>query len=180
MNTPIPAFDHCHVGRRPGHGLTLVELMIVLAVLVIVMSVAMPSMSEFTANNRVVATKSAFASAVSLTRSEAAKRGRPVLLRAVGSGAAGNEFAAGWELVLDENGDGLAGTSEARLRKFAALPAGVRLGGGATLAFRASGALQASAAAVYTICRSTGSGAAYTITVMPSGVADVTSLAACP
>lgn len=180
MNAPLSDFHHLRVGRRPGPGLTLVELMIVLAVLVIVMSVALPSMSEFTANNRVVAAKSAFAAAVSLTRSEAAKRGRPVLLSAVGSGATGNEFAAGWELVLDENGDGVAGASEARLRKFSALASDVRLGGGATLVFRASGALQASAAAVYTICRSNGRGAAYTITVMPSGVADVTSLAACP
>ena len=180
MPTPALRTRPAVVALRPRHGLTLVELMIVLAVMVVLMAVAVPSMAEFSANNRVVAAKSAFAAAVALTRTEAAKRGRPVLLAAVGSGSSGNEFAGGWDLVLDENADGVAGAAEPRLRRFAALPSGVKLGGSSPLAFRASGALAATAAAEFTFCRTEGSGPAYRITVMPSGVADVTSLGACP
>jgi type IV fimbrial biogenesis protein FimT len=160
-------------------GLTLIELMVTLAVMVVLMAVAVPSMSDFTANNQVVAAKSAFASAVALARTEAAKRGRVVILQALGTGPTGNEFANGWEIVADDNGDGLAGVNETRLRRAAATFDKTKLGGNASLAFRASGALVGSSAEVYKVCRQSGSTAGYSITVTPSGATDVAAITTC-
>ena len=160
-------------------GLTLIELMVTLAVMVVLMAVAVPSMSEFTANNQVVAAKSAFAGAVALARTEAAKRGQVVILQALGAGPVGNEFANGWEIVADDNGDGLAGVNETRLRRAAATYDKTKLGGTASLAFRASGALVGTRAEVYTVCRESGSTAGYSITVTPSGATDVAAITTC-
>ncbi len=165
--------------RRLRRGFTLVELMVTLCVGVVVMSVAMPSMSDFLANNQVVAAKTAFAGAVALARTEAAKRSGVVILQALGNGPAGNEFVNGWEIVADDDGNGSAGANETRLRRAAATLNKTRLGGAASLAFRASGALVGGAAVVYTVCRLSGSNAGFTITVMPSGVADVAAITSC-
>ena len=91
--------------------------MLTLSVLVVVMAVAAPSMADFTANNQVVSAKSSFAGAVALARTEAAKRGRVVILQALGDGPNGNEFANGWEIVADDDNHGLAGANETRLRR---------------------------------------------------------------
>jgi type IV fimbrial biogenesis protein FimT len=162
-----------------ARGLTLIELMVTLAVMVVLLAVAVPSMSDFSANNQVVAAKSAFAGAVALARTEAAKRGRVVILQALGSGPAGNEFANGWEIVADDNGDGLAGVHETRVRRAAATFDRTKLSGSASLAFRASGALVGSSAAVYRVCRQSGSTAGYSITVTPSGATDVAAITTC-
>ena len=168
-----------HPGACLRRGFTLIELMVTLCVLVVVMAVAMPSMSDFLANNQVVAAKSSFAGAVALARTEAAKRGRVVILQALGDGPAGNEFINGWEIVADDDGNGSAGANETRLRRAAATLDKTRLGGAPSLAFRASGALVGTAAVVYTVCRVSGSSAGYSITVTPSGVADVAAISSC-
>jgi type IV fimbrial biogenesis protein FimT len=160
-------------------GFTLVELMITISVMVIVMAVALPSMAEFTANNQVVSTKSAFSGAVALARTEAAKRGRVVILQALGAGSSGNEFANGWEIVVDDDGNGAAGGAETRVRRHAVTLDKIKLGGTASLAFRASGALLGNTAEVYTVCRASGSTRGYAITVTPSGSTDVASINTC-
>jgi type IV fimbrial biogenesis protein FimT len=176
MPSPQP---HPRPGHRPPRGFTLIELMITIAVLVVVMAVAAPQMAEFNANNQVVATKSAFAGAVSLARTEAAKRGRMVFLQALGNGPEGNEFAHGWEIVVDDDGNGAAGDDETRVRRMALTLDKIKLGGTAVLGFRASGALAGVGAEVYTLCRSSGSTRGYSITVTPSGATDVASITTC-
>jgi type IV fimbrial biogenesis protein FimT len=168
---PLPAL------RR--RGLTLVELMISLAVLVVVMAVAVPSMQEFTANNQLSATKSSFASALALARTEAAKRGRVVVLQALGSGSSGNEFANGWEIAVDDDGNGEVATSETRVRKNAVTLEKIKLGGSPIVSFRATGALVGTTAQVYTLCRAGGGTRGFTITVTPSGATDVAGINSC-
>lgn len=172
-----PLSLHQPVPRR--RGFTLVELMITLAVLVVVLAVAVPSMAEFSANNQLAATKSSFASAVALARTEAAKRGRAVVLQALAGGTTGNEFGNGWELVVDDDGNGAAGTDETRVRRNAITLEKIRLGGSASLTFRASGALAGTAAEVFTLCRVSGSTHGYTVTVTPSGGTDVAAITTC-
>jgi type IV fimbrial biogenesis protein FimT len=162
-------------------GFTLVELMVTLSVAVILMAVVLPSMSDFSARNQLVAAKSAFAASVALARTEAAKRGRTVLVVPAADGGDGNEFGAGWEVVVDDDGDGSAGSTEPRVRRYPALADGLHLGGTSPLAFRASGALAGNAAQVYRLCRTSGAGSenGYTVTVTPSGVADVAAISSC-
>ncbi len=168
---PLPAL------RR--FGFTLVELMITLAVLVVLLAVTVPSMQEFTANNQLVATKSNFAAALALARTEAAKRGRVVVLQALGSGPVGNEFANGWEIVVDDDGNGTVASTETRVRKNAVVLEKIKLGGDASVAFRASGALVGTTAQLYTLCRASGGTRGYSITVMPSGTTDVVGINTC-
>ena len=183
-HSPLPSRPDRQPGtlgdpRRPPRGLTLIELMVTLSVLVVLMAVAAPSMSDFTANNQVVSAKSSFAGAVALARTEAAKRGTVVILQALGDGPAGNEFVNGWEIVADDDGNGLAGANETRLRRAASALSQVNLSGARSLAFRASGALVGSSAVVYTVCRASGSSNGYSVTVTHSGVADVAAISSC-
>jgi type IV fimbrial biogenesis protein FimT len=169
---------------RPGthpvrRGFTLVELMTTLAVLVVLMAVAVPSMDEFTANNQMVSTKSAFATAVSLARTEAARRNKVVILQPVGTGPTGNEFVGGWELVVDEDNSGTADPSEPRIRRMTTRLGKVKLSGSTSLAFAATGALVGTSAQTYTVCRLSGASAGYSVTITPSGVADVAAITSC-
>lgn len=61
-------------------GLTLVEAMIVLAIMSILLAMTLPSMRSFVIQNRLSAEVNQFIVAVSLARSEAVKRGRPVII----------------------------------------------------------------------------------------------------
>jgi type IV fimbrial biogenesis protein FimT len=167
-------------GRRPWRGFTLVEMMVVVAVVVVLLAVGGPAMSHFTASNQLAGAKSTFTGALSLARSEAAKRGGAVILHALGTPVAGNEFAAGWEIVSDDNGDGVAGGSDTVLRRFDALPSGVALSGSASLGYRATGYLATAVDQVYTVCRTHDGHDGYQVTVTPSGVADVAAISTCP
>lgn len=165
--------------QRAEHGFTLVELVVTLAVMVVLASVVVPSMDAFAASNQVASIKSSFATAVSLARTEAARRGRVVFVQAIGSGPTGNEFINGWEVVVDDDGDGSPGTTETRVRSMANRLDKVKLGGTATLGFQASGALVGTVAQVYKVCRVSGSTSGYSVTVSPSGVADVQAINTC-
>ena len=175
----MPRRSHLAPHSLLKHGFTLVELVVTLAVMVVLAAVMVPSMDAFAANNQVASIKSSFATAVALARTEAARRGRVVFVQAIGSGPSGNEFVNGWEVVVDDDGNGTPGDTETRVRSMANRLDKVKLGGTATLGFQASGALVGTVAQVYLVCRVSGSTAGYSVTVSPSGVADVQAINTC-
>lgn len=160
-------------------GLTLIELVVTIAVLSIVLAVAVPSLSDFAANNQLVSAKSAFAASVALARTEAAKRGKPVIVKAAAGGSGGNEYAGGWELYVDENADGSVGSGDTLVRRYEALPVKIKMSGAASFAFQSTGALSTTATQTITVCRTSGSSAGYQILVTPSGIVDVAAISSC-
>lgn len=162
-----------------GRGFTLIELLVVLVVLTLGTLIVLPSMKEFTARNRLLSVQTDFMSALNLARSEAVRRGVPVLFLAASGGVTGNAYANGWRLVPDLNGNGSVDSGESELRAATALPSDIKLDGDATLVYAASGFLTPASSHSYTLCPASGSQQGLQITVTPSGLADVVAITTC-
>lgn len=86
--------------------MTLVELMVALAVLGILLSVAIPSFQGFIRNNRLTSVANELASAFSLARSEAVRRGQQVTVCKADTNAetpacgGGAEWHDGWLITV--------------------------------------------------------------------------------
>jgi len=79
--------------KRANTGFTLIELMITLSILVILLTIAVPSFREFVQAQRVKTTSFDLFSAITYTRSEALKRNGDVTLSAAAGG-----WANGWRI----------------------------------------------------------------------------------
>lgn len=92
---------------RNSTGFTLIELLVVVTIAALLAAVAVPNLSAMVAANRVQAEQRDFATALALARSEAASRGRPVVMcrSRNGSDCSGN-WREGWLIFQDDNGNG--------------------------------------------------------------------------
>ena len=110
-------------GRRKS-GFTLVELMVVVAIVAVLAAVGVPSFRDMLLNQRLATAAQGFNSALSFARMEAIQRAQSVKVTAL----AGNNWSDGWVVR--------AGPEESpeTLRRFDRLPQGVSvdttLGGG--------------------------------------------------
>jgi type IV fimbrial biogenesis protein FimT len=116
-------------------GFTLIELMIALTVLGILVAAGLPSLTNLVRDQRIkTASSDVFASLI-YARSEAIKRNDRVVLCAANStldGCSNNSnWAAGWIVFLDTDGNGFPGAVSDILRKNNALP-NVTINGTAT------------------------------------------------
>lgn len=90
-------------------GFTLVELLIVMAMIAIVASLAAPSFDSSISRNNVQSMRDSLFNAMQYARSEAVKRKRPVGVCASADQmtCAGNtNWHAGWIVFVDDNGNG--------------------------------------------------------------------------
>lgn len=85
-------------------GFTLVELMIVIAVLAILLALAAPSFERSIATNRMSGQANQLLLAMQLARTEALKRRQPVAVcSSANETSCGGTWAQGWIVVTDDN-----------------------------------------------------------------------------
>ena len=89
--------------RSTSKGFTLIELMVTVAMLAVLLSIAAPSFARMMASNRMATQTNEFTAALNLARLEAVRRGQSVAIRADGGGTT---FQGGWRVFTDANDDG--------------------------------------------------------------------------
>ena len=91
-------------------GFTLLELIIVIAILGISMAIAAPGLSTMIANNRISSNASDFASALQLAKAEAVARLNPVIICKKNAASTDcitdGDWSQGWIVFSDDNGNG--------------------------------------------------------------------------
>ncbi len=95
MHHLVPAFP-----RRPVRGFTMVELMVVLAVLVVVVGVAAPTMGPFISTQQIKAVSFDLTSDLLMARNEALKRNASVTIS-----RKDGDWAKGWTVVASDGDD---------------------------------------------------------------------------
>jgi type IV fimbrial biogenesis protein FimT len=101
--------DACTPRRQ--RGFTIVELMIVVAILGVLAAIGIPAFQDMTRNNRRATVVNELLANLMLARAEAAKRGQPVTVCGYTSGGGTNCTGAGvwdygWMVFVDVNGNG--------------------------------------------------------------------------
>ncbi|MDQ2694950.1 MAG: GspH/FimT family pseudopilin [Pseudomonadota bacterium] len=110
---------------RTLRGITLVELVVVMALVAILTTLAVPALREIVARNQLASLEQELFASLTLARSEAIKRNQNVVLcpSANGTSCAGNArwWHQGWILFVDSNGNDTydAGTDPPLLRAYA-------------------------------------------------------------
>ena len=125
-------------------GFTLIELMVTIAVLAILMTIAIPSFQNMVLNNRIVAQANQLITALNYARSEAVKRAAPATVCSTNGGTAcagSMNWSTGWLVFADANENGAVDGGEAVLRVWPTLSTGNTLNTGKDLrvTFAASG-----------------------------------------
>lgn len=133
-------------GRTPGF--TLIELMVTIAVMAILISIAVPSMTDALLGSKLASYANSLSSSAMLARSEAIKRNATVSLCVSSTGASceTGSWEQGWIVI--------SGTSV--IHRMEALPTGLRVAEATSIErvdFRPSGV--GATAATLTVCRQT-------------------------
>lgn len=163
----LPRAAKCGRGDR---GFTMVELMVTLVVLAVLLGIASPNLATFISNSRTRSTQSELLAALTLARSEATKRGLPVMVAAV-SPTTGNEFTGGW--IVSVGGE--------PLRAYPALAGNQRVVTDPhveSAAFNARGFLSPVGGIRFYVCGQN-DGRVFRIQLESSGLADVSEVKTC-
>lgn len=106
------------MSSRRSNGFTLVELMVTIAVLAILSTIAYPSFQGTIRSNRMATTSNELIAALALARSEAIRgtHGGGVCASTAGTSCDGKSWADGWMVWNDANGNGSFDAGEVVLR----------------------------------------------------------------
>jgi type IV fimbrial biogenesis protein FimT len=114
---------------RVSRGFTIIELMVVVAIVATLAALAAPSFTPLMERWRVRQTVDGLQSALYFTRSEAIKRGGNVTIRKEPTGTNGCTLASGaadwdcgWVVFVDTNNDGTLDAGEEVLQRYATSP----------------------------------------------------------
>lgn len=142
-------------------GFTLVELMVVVALVAIVASIAVPSFQAIIANSRLSSSTNDLVGVLNFARSEAIRRGRSVTV----SPSVGSNWANGASVWMDANDDGAMQAAE-EMRRTPAAPGDVSVTSSQT-SFRFTGGGLASSAVSIDVCdgRAGETGSQITVTI---------------
>lgn len=162
-------------------GFSLIELLTTMSVMVILLVVASPGLASLTSANALSAAQGELASAITLARGEAMKRGVQVGLAAAAP-TSGAEFTGGWTVFVDADGNGRFDAGEVIVRQQPAFRGDVSVttnAGATTIAFNGRGFLSPSSLVNFNLC-SVGMRKGYQLRVEPVGLTDVAAITTCP
>ncbi len=164
-----------HFLRKRGRerGVTLVELMVVIAIAAILATIGVPSMLTFIQNNRLVSQANILLGSLNEARSHAVARARPVTVCGSADGGACNgNWSAGWMSFVDTDGNGARAAGEEVRAFVSGVPDGVaiRLAGEVvSIRFTREGSVAGERRHTFSICDGRGSGSARGVIVLPTG-----------
>ena len=104
--------------RRRAAGVTLIELMVTVSLIVVIMALAAPSFATFQRNAELTSTTNTMLSSLTVARSEAMKRGRNVTVAPID----GSSWDSGWIVFVDSDGSGTPASSEVEVAREPAPP----------------------------------------------------------
>ena len=163
-----------------ARGFTILELMIVIAIVGVLASLAFPAFGELIKNSRRTTVVNELSASLMLARAEAAKRGQPVSVCGMTDGGGtsctgGTNWDYGWMVFLDPNGDGAIAAVGDVLRKYVVEYADlkVRTSDNGTGHFTLRSFNQSSTTGKITVCDKRGATRSRQIEVAGSGRASV-------
>lgn len=151
-NQPCPPAGRAVTRSAPARGVSLVEMLAVMAILAILLGLAVPNMQPYIVAQRLSSSSSELFITLQVARSEAVRRGAQVVVRTNGADA---NWSAGWTMFVDADRNGTLDAGEPVLRTGNALDAPLTLYAnanvGSFVAFDATGRL-ASAGGAFVVC----------------------------
>jgi type IV fimbrial biogenesis protein FimT len=154
-------------------GFTIIELMIVLAVLAVLSAVAIPNFSEMIANNRISTNTNTFIGAFSYARSEAVGRGSSVRVSSLTGTSAWDSGLRVWQ---DTDDDGTYDAGE-ELRQISGFTLNTITGTRSDFVFASTG--QVDNADIFEVCDSRTGETGRTITLLGGGGMTVSNSSSC-
>lgn len=172
-------------------GVTLLELMVVLAIAAILLTIGIPSFASLAHSSRLSTAANELLASLHLARSEAIKRGGRAVTCPSANGAAcanNGDWHQGWLVFHDANNNANVDAGEAVMLTRQALPAGLRATSPRTyISYTPDGSTKSTSGALqggtFTVCNDTGSPVvAREVIISLAGRARTakTTLAACP
>ena len=122
----MASMTSCSLHFRADRGITLVETMVTVSIMVILLMVAVPAYKSTIDGNRRATYANELLEDLTLARSEAIKRNKKVVVCAAstsGTACSGNayDWSGGWLMYVDSNGNGSLDLGETVLRTHGAL-----------------------------------------------------------